>query len=105
VPRQPVDPNEIDDFWSEMNETARAEAADRELEPMSITEIAEWFGKPAATVRRQWIYERDTIVDPQRRFPFATWPGQNPRWAWRVVKAWGIYTKRLNDDGSVKDTK
>lgn len=102
MPRQTVDPNNPEpDFYEEANEQARAEAAAAELEPMSITEIADWFGVPATTVRRQWIYERDAIRDPQRRFPLATWPGSNPRWAWRVVKAWGVYTERLNADGTV----
>lgn len=100
MPRRTVDPNNPDpDFYDEMNEAARAEVERAELDPMSINEIGDWFGVPAATVRRQWIYERDSIVDPQRRFPLPTWPGQNPRWAWRVVKAWGIYTKRLDADG------
>ena len=100
MPRRTVDPNNPSpDFYDEANEAARAEASAAELDPMSINEIAEWFGKPPETVRRQWIYERDSIVDPQRRFPLPTWPGQNPRWAWRVVKAWGIYTKRLDAEG------
>ncbi len=102
MPRQTVDPNNPEpDFYEAANEAARAEAAAAELDPMSITEIADWFGVPAATVRRQWIYERDAIRNPQRRFPLPTWPGQNPRWAWRVVKAWGIYTERLDAEGRV----
>lgn len=104
MPRQPVDPNSSDgdEFYEPKNERIRKKAAKEGTEPLSINDIAEMFGRPAATVRRQWIYERHLVKDPRRRFPLPTWPGQNPRWARSIVEEWGAYTKRFPQEGGKK---
>lgn len=99
MPQQPLEP----DAWSALNQSARDDAAAHELEPMSTKDIAAWFKVTPETVRRQWIHERAAIRDPHLRFPEPTWPDNNPRWAWRVIRAWGVHTGRLNDDGTPKE--
>jgi hypothetical protein len=80
------------------NEAARKRAwsgrPDDDLEPMRIVDIAEWLDVRPNTISRGWIADRDTIKDPDKKFPEPTWP-EKGIWAKGVVRKWARNTDRL----------
>ena len=79
------------------NDDARRRAEAEDLTPMRVVDIAAWLGVAQNTISRGWIADRDTVKDPERKFPEATWPDQN-LWAKGVVRKWAEATGRLTED-------